>query len=330
MFFCLLLAAMPAMGAAEDFYRGNTINLVVGYGPGGGFDTLARLIAPELEKRTGATVVVRNIPGGGGVVALNQVAAARPDGLTLMLVNGQAAALGQLLSQPAVRYDLTAAATIGLVCPEPVVVLAGKDSPYQRIGDLRTAEKAVQWAAGGKIDVMGDAAACFSEALGLNAKIIIGYKGSSEAALSVMRGETDAIALTVSTANRYAQDGKLVPLAVLDRHRSDLMPAVPTIFETVELDARQAWWIDFRSDIAHLGRYLLTTPGTPPERVDYLAAAIKDILTDKDFIAYVRSKKRVIAYAEVAETNRRIEKILTLLAPEQRRQVRRVLLDKYY
>ena len=56
-----------------NFYKGKVIKLVVGYGPGGGYDTYARLLAPRIERETGATVVVENHPGGGGLVALNQV-----------------------------------------------------------------------------------------------------------------------------------------------------------------------------------------------------------------------------------------------------------------
>ncbi|ABW68105.1 Bug family tripartite tricarboxylate transporter substrate binding protein [Desulfosudis oleivorans] len=327
---CLVLLSTIVVASEGDFYRGKTMDLVVGYGPGGGFDTLARLIAPEIEKRTGATVVVRNLPGGGGAVALNQVANGKPDGLTLMLVNGQAAALAQLMSQEAVRYDLTTTPTIGLVCPEPSVVLVGKDSPYKSIDGMLHAKQPVKWAAGSKIDNMADVEACFSEALGLNSRIIIGYKGSNEAALSTMRGETDAIAISATSGKKFSQDGRLVPLAILARQRSSVLPDVPTIFEVVELDDAHAWWIDFRAGISDIGRYLVTTPGTPPQRVDYLVSVVKEILTDPAFIEFVKSKKALIEYAEVSQTDRLIEKTLKSLDKDRMERVRHVLLEKYY
>ncbi|MFZ5564430.1 MAG: Bug family tripartite tricarboxylate transporter substrate binding protein [Thermodesulfobacteriota bacterium] len=327
---CLALLATVATASEKDFYKGKTVDLVVGYGPGGGFDTLARLIAPEFEKRTGATVVVRNTPGGGGAVALNQVANGKPDGLTLMLVNGQAAVLAQLLSDEAVRYDLTATPTIGLVSPEPAVVLVGKDAPYKSIADMLAARQPVKWAAGSKIDNMADIEACLSEALQLKSKIIIGYKGSNEAALSVMRGETDAITITASSGKKFSQDGQLIPIAIVSRQRNNLLPDVPTIFELVKLDDAHAWWIDFRANLSNIGRYLVTTPGTPPERVDYLVSVVKDILTDKAFLEYARSKKAEIEYAEIEHTNGLIRQALKSLSKEQLEQVRHVLLEKYY
>ena len=79
---------------------------MVGFGTGGGFDAYARMIGPPLGKALDATVVVENQPGAGGIIALNRVAASPPDGLTMMIVDGTPAALGQLLGQENVRYDL--------------------------------------------------------------------------------------------------------------------------------------------------------------------------------------------------------------------------------
>lgn len=84
-----------AQDAAEDYYEGKTITIVVGFNPGGGYDEYARMIAPELEKRIGATVVVENQPGGGGLLALNRLAQSGND-RTMMLASAESAALAQL------------------------------------------------------------------------------------------------------------------------------------------------------------------------------------------------------------------------------------------
>ncbi len=83
---CAKPASAPV--SAEEFYKGKTIEFVVGFNPGGGFDMLARVIAPFLERHTGATVTVKNIPGGGGTSANNSVFAAKPDGLTILVSHG--------------------------------------------------------------------------------------------------------------------------------------------------------------------------------------------------------------------------------------------------
>src|SRR6266545_7841657 len=85
------LAAHAITAAAQEseqaFFAGKTVRLVVGFGPGGGYDSYARMLAPYLSKNLGATVIVENRPGAGGLVALSGVYMAPPDGLTMMIVN---------------------------------------------------------------------------------------------------------------------------------------------------------------------------------------------------------------------------------------------------
>src|SRR5580704_19220287 len=78
--------AARAQDAERAYFSGKTVRLVVGYGPGGGYDAYARMIAPHLSKVLGASVVVENQPGAGGLVALNRLPTAAPDGLTMMIV----------------------------------------------------------------------------------------------------------------------------------------------------------------------------------------------------------------------------------------------------
>src|ERR1700692_3001493 len=98
--------AARAQDAERAYFSGKTVRMVVGYGPGGGYDAYARMIAPHLSKVLGANVVVENQPGAGGLVALNRIYTAAPDGLTMMIVNGTGAALSQLSEQAGVRFDL--------------------------------------------------------------------------------------------------------------------------------------------------------------------------------------------------------------------------------
>src|SRR5215469_2480218 len=107
--------AARAQSAEENYYKGKTVKIIVGYGPGGGYDVYARMIAPSLGRALGATVVVENQPGAGGLNALDKIYAAPPDGLQLMLVNGTAAAMAQLLGESSVRYDLGKVGDLGIV-----------------------------------------------------------------------------------------------------------------------------------------------------------------------------------------------------------------------
>src|ERR1700759_1687468 len=101
----VLLAPEPSAGqsAEADFYKGKSVRILVGYGPGGGYDVWARLIAPYLAKYLGSNVVVENEPGAGGLAALSRLYHAPPDGLLIMIVNGPSAALQQLVEPDVVR-----------------------------------------------------------------------------------------------------------------------------------------------------------------------------------------------------------------------------------
>jgi tripartite-type tricarboxylate transporter receptor subunit TctC len=122
---------LRAQDTEAAFYRGKTVTIIVGFGPGGGYDTYARLIAPYLSRSLGTTVVVQNQPGAGGIAALDSLYAAPPDGLQIMHLNGAAAALSQLVGLPGVRYDLAKVSHLGTVSTSPFVWLVAPDSPIK-------------------------------------------------------------------------------------------------------------------------------------------------------------------------------------------------------
>ena len=333
--FGLLAASYSQSMAAEtaeprEYYRQKTIKLLVGYGAGGGYDTYARLLAPRLAQKTGGRVVVENHPGGGGLVALNQLFRAKPDGLTIMLLNGPAAALAQLLDIEGTRFDLQRAVWLGRVAGERSVLLVGSGTGIRTVSDLQDAAGPIRWAGGGRADGLADTAACLSEALGLDSRIIIGYKGSKESALAVMRGEADGIVLSAGSAKKYAESDKLRAVAVLDRSRSPMLPDVPTVFEMTALTDEQAWWIDFRARVAEIGKALVTLPGAPADRVAYLDRLIGEVIADPDFVSEVRAKKRSVDYLEPAALERLVQESLGRLSAERLKYVRSVILEKYY
>src|SRR5262245_34294099 len=94
---CCLAAPAFAQDAEKAFFAGKTVRMVVGSATGGGYDVYSRLIAPYLARMLGATVIVENQPGAGGLISLNRLYVTEPDGLTLSFANGTSAALGQLI-----------------------------------------------------------------------------------------------------------------------------------------------------------------------------------------------------------------------------------------
>ncbi|WP_167591741.1 Bug family tripartite tricarboxylate transporter substrate binding protein [Jiella endophytica] len=327
------LTASAQENPAADFYKGETISLIVGTGPGGGFDQYARLLAPELSDATGATVVVENRPGGGGITAINQVASADADGLSVMLINGVPAALGQITGAPAVRFKLQDLPFLGRVAAEPWVLLVSKQSGYTSLKDLVEASKGgktLSFSGLGRVDGPTDTAAVVCEALQLNCKLVVGFKGSSEASLAAIRGDVTGFAVTDRSARDYSQDGSLVPIAVVGHNRSKLLPDVPTIFEAVDVPEDAAFWIDFRAKVVDVGRALITTPGTPDDRVAFLREAFAKILSDPELVKTATDRGLPIDYASGKDVQDTVTEIFGDLPEDKISTIRDVLLSKYF
>ncbi len=318
-----------AAGSVERPLAGQRIRLVVGFGAGGGYDAYARLLAPHLKRETGATVVVENWPGGGGLVALNKGAADRSDGLTLMLVNGPSATISQILGREGVRYDLRELIWLGRVFAERNVILASPRSPYRSLADVAKADGVIRWASAGKTTGAG-VAALVSQALNLDSRIIIGYKGTNESSLAILRGEADLVPMSATSAKQQSYENGLMPIATVGQERSSLLPDVPTVFEQLDLSPEQAWWIEYGAGIMELGRAIATSSHVTAERRDYLRRVIETILTDPDVKREGNARGRPIEFAPASSLEASVNRALGNVDETTREQLKHVILEKFY
>lgn len=289
---------------ADDYYKGKTVRLVVGYGPGGGYDIYARMIAPYIAKALGTSVIVENQPGAGGITALNRTMSNPPDGLQIMIVNGLGAALAQLTAQAGVRYDLARLTHLGTVSASPWVWLVAANSPIHSVKDVLAQKRRYSWSASGPIDGLSDGAAFTCAALDLDCSIVVGYPGSNEAALAVTRGEMDMIFVSDTSANNYVKSGQNRALASMGPIKSRFFPNLPTIFEAVDLSADAKKLFNFHSTTENLGRILVAPPDLPADRQATLRAAIKTALSDPELIAEGEKTERYVDFID-AETTRK-------------------------
>lgn len=327
------IALSGGSASAEDeaaFYKDKTVRIIVGFGPGGGYDAYARMLAPHFMEALGAGgVIVENQPGAGGVSALNRLYSAPPDGLQMMLIQGTGAAMQQLLGQSSVRFDLAKVGYLGIVSASPWMWLVTPKSPFHTVADALKARRKLSWPGSGPIDGLADGAAITCYTLKLDCKVVKGYKGSAAAALAVAQGEMDAIYVSDTSANHYVQAGNARPIAAMGRVRSQFFKDVPTIFQAVKLDADQQWWFDFRATLDDLGRVLVTPPKLPAERLKYLQDAAKKVLTDRALIAEGEKKQRYIDYVDPEKTRDKMLKVVSELSAERKALVRDVILKKY-
>ena len=317
----LLIITQPTWAqSSEEFYKGKTVRLVVGYGPGGGYDVYARMISPYISKALGANVVVENQPGAGGITALNRIATSQPDGLTIMIVNGLGAAMAQLTEQPGVRFDLGKLTHLGTVSASPWIWLVGPSSPYRKVQDVLAAKKRQMWSASGPMDGLSDGAAFTCAALNLDCSIVLGYPGSNEAAHAVAKGEMDMIFVSDTSANNYVKSGQAHALATMGRVKSRFFPDVPTIFEAAKLAPEAAALFDFHSTAENLGRILVAPPGMSGERLDFLQKAIATALRDPVLLAEGERTQRYVDFID-AENTRKATLSVVAVSPDMKKKI---------
>ena len=323
----LCLAGSP--GAAQDaekaFFAGKTVRIVVGFGPGGGYDAYARMMAPYLAKVMGTTVVVENQPGAGSLLALNRVYTAAPDGLTMMIVSGNGAALSQLTDQSGVRYDLAKFGYLATVSASPWMWLVGPDSPLKTAQAAIKAGKKWRWSASGPADGLSDGAAFTCEALKLDCHVVLGYKGSADAALAVTRGEIDALYVSDTSANNYVRAKQNYAIAAMGRKKSRFFPDTPTIHESVKLDADAQWLFDFHNAVTDLGRIMVVSPGVPAARLRYLQEAYRQMLNDPQLRAEGEKSQRYVDYVDAEATRKNALTVVSDVTPEQKKRVQAIL-----
>ena len=319
------LAAPQAQADEAAFFKGKTVRIVVGFSAGGGYDAYARLIAPYLGQRLGANVIVENMPGAGSLTAMNTVNVADPDGLRMMLANGTAAGLAQIMDTQGVRFDLNTMGHLGTVSASPWVWLVHKDSADKTPADFIKSGRTINWSATGPIDGLSDGAQITCTVARLNCKIVMGYKGSNDAALAVTRKEMDAVFVSDTSANNYVRSTDLFAVANMSRKRSRFFPDLPTIYEAVKMTPEDEWLMDFHGTVQDLGRILITPPKIPSARMEFLRAIVKETLADPQLMAEGEKSQRYIDYIDAQETMKAVRKAIGDITPEQKKRVQAIL-----
>src|SRR5262245_27727791 len=211
------LASLAPIAFAQAKWPEKPIRLIVPFSPGGGTDTLARLVAEKLSAATKWTIVVENKPGGGGNIGMDAVAKAAPDGYTIGLGQTSNLAVNPTLYK-SMPYDALKDFTpIAAVATQPVVLVVRADSPFKSLADLVNAAKAkpaeVSMGSAGS----GTVGHLSGELLAREAKVKflhVPYKGASPALTDVLVGSVQFAFLTVPSILPMVKANKMRALAV--------------------------------------------------------------------------------------------------------------------
>src|SRR6478735_9919076 len=328
-----LLAVLPAPATAESaaaFFQGKQVRFFTMGSPGGGYDTYMRALIPHLEKKLGARMLPTNEPGAGGLIAINRTVNAPSDGLTILLVGGETLVTAQLYDAPGVNYDVRKLTWLARVSSEAKVALLGPKSPYASVAELVKSVTPVTWAGSSKIDGNTDFTAIMAHALGMKSKMIVGYKGTGDMNIAIQRGEVDGRVVSEESAALYGASNGMRVVTVLARTRVEQFPEAPTLFESAQLTPEQARLIDWRASIAGLGRLIVVTPGTPPDRVELLQRTFAEIIRDPAFVAEAKKLSLSANHAGADEVRATVEQAMTMLEKAGLAEVRQIALERYY
>ncbi len=325
------LAAPQTIAASLDaagFYRGKTVRVLVGSPPGGGYDLYARLIAPPLAAKLGATVLVENKAGNGGLAALSTLLVRPPDGLTIMHASAEAAIISQMLARPGATWDVTKLNWLAKTSMAPKLWYVGATARYPSIPEAAKANP-LTWSATGPADNISDVEAIISYVLGLRSKIVVGYRGAGDMSLAVIRNEVDAGILSADSALPHVVSRVIKPVALFSPRRWQYLPDVPTLSEAAALPADKTWIVDLRQQIGEAQRALVAAPGVPAEYVQYLRNVFAEILTDPAVIEDGAKTNRDIEYMSGSELQRLVGRLMTAARPRLP-EFHKIVLDTYF
>jgi tripartite-type tricarboxylate transporter receptor subunit TctC len=318
--------AIRAEPAAAEFYRGKTVRILVGSPPGGGYDIYARLVAPALAQKLGATVLVENKDGNGGLAALATLLVRPADGLTIMNGSAEAAILSQMLARPGAIWDVTKLQWLAKMASAPKLWFVGKEARYPSVADAMKAER-LTWSATGPADDISDVQSVISYVVGLKSKIVTGYRGSGDMSLAVIRNEVDSGLLSADSALQHIDSIK--PLALFGAKRWKHLPDVPTLSEAASLPADKTWIVKLREDIGEAQRAMVAAPDVPPDRVDYLRSVFSEVLTDPVVLDEGAKTNREIEYMSGADLQKLVGELMVAAGPRLP-EFKRVVLDTYF
>lgn len=292
-----LLGAVLALPAISARAQERPFQIMVGAPPGGPFDLAARTAAPFLERHLGGvSIIVVNRAGAGGLIMLNEAAAALPDGRTAELVSFPALVTALYDNTP--RYRLDSFAYVGLLTDEPYTLFVGANAPYATLGDLVAAARArpeeIAMAGTGIGSAPHLALMQLERAAGIRFTWVP-TPGAGQAMQLVQGGHVAGSVSTVSATVRAHAQGSLRVLGLMEQRRWERAADLPTV-------AEQGWPV-----IAGSARGFAVPAATPEPMIRRWEEAVRRTAEDAEFRALAERDYLVVRHLARAEMTRFVE-----------------------
>jgi len=298
--FALIGSAVAQPSKVADFYRGKQLRFISGYSAGGLFDTATRIMARHVGKFIpgNPTLWVDNMTGAGGLIATNYLAKAAPrDGTVLLNLDGALLRL-QALNNPSAQFDAREFNWLPSPAPDLQVCWVSKESGWSSITQALGGSKELKLGGLAPGTFPSDTARILQAALGINMKLVDGFKGVSEVRLAMESGEVDGSCSSYEGVQRAfpkeLQSGEIQVIAQIGESSWPGLEKVPNALELAKTD-RAKWLLR----VAVIGpndiNRLFTLPrDVPAERVEALRRAFDATFNDPEFKAEVAKARLVL------------------------------------
>ena len=308
------LAASPAAAqqSVADFYKGKTVALLLGTGPGGSYDLYARIFAEHLPRHIpgNPSIVIEHMPGAGGVNAGNHLFGPGPQDGTKILLSHAIIMAEVLTPKAGVRFQSAKFNWIGTYDAIAHTMAFWHESPVKTVADLKKGNIIVGSFA--KAHFTYQWPAMMRDALGLDFKLITGYPTGSTNNLAMERGEIHGWAASwenlIGTRPQWIKEKKVTLLMQFLLERKHQIPDVPTLLELAPPDKKDM--VEFMSAATPFGRGVVVGPGVPAERVAALRTAFAATIKDPAFIAMAQKRQVDIDWRDHEHTMSLVKKIV--------------------
>jgi tripartite-type tricarboxylate transporter receptor subunit TctC len=276
--------------AVASFYQGKTVRFIVGFAPGGGFDTYTRTIARHIGKHIpgNPAIIVDNMVGGGSLTAANYVYnAARPDGLTVGNWIGSLA-LSQALGGEGIEFDARKYRFIGVPTPDSVACAVRKESGFKALSDSINSPQPLILGGVAPATVTDDLPKLLVAVLGANIKLVSGYSGTATIRQAADGGEVHGGCWTWEsikvTWRAPLEAGDVLMIGQATPEKLADLPGVEHVLDLVKTEEDKQL---FRVGVvlpSQITRPYSVHPDTPPDRLRALRQAFMAALTDPEFV----------------------------------------------
>ena len=298
------LGSTASAQSAAEFYKDNVIKWIVPYDPGGGYDEYSRILAPYLEKYTGARVDIVNMPGSGGMKGAVEIFNSPNDGTYIGIINGSAMVTNQLAGIEGADYRVSQYEYLGRIVADKRVMVASALSGIESFEDLTN---------NGRPEIIGATglggstyvdAVITGDVLGIDQRVVHGFDRSGDIRTAMLRGDVQTMWGSLGSALKGIESGDHKVILHGEKNPTGVLEGIPSIYDIAaqqDDSERKIKILESWEALSAVGRPVAAPPGIPADRLAFLREAFEKAMNDPEFVASSEEADRELSFASGEE-----------------------------